>query len=175
MKFKNFFTESPKWHEKIGGIHALLERVKMSEDMRSPAMCWLRKLNRILSIHASTAIEGNRLTLGQVTDVINGKPVWDRQGHHGSSERLAGLQRNGQLFPLACSGSVRPAHDFMTQTLVGESGGSVPSVSPSFAATVLSYTVAHRRRKFPFSSNNFCGGAKPPRRIRSSKVPPSIT
>jgi Fic family protein len=28
-----------------------------------------------MSIHASTAIEGNRLTLGQVTDVINGIPV----------------------------------------------------------------------------------------------------
>jgi len=26
-------------------------------------------------IHSSTAIEGNRLTLGQVTDLINGKPV----------------------------------------------------------------------------------------------------
>ena len=29
-----------------------------------------------MSIHASTAIEGNMLTLEQVTDVINGVPVW---------------------------------------------------------------------------------------------------
>jgi hypothetical protein len=28
----NFYTESPLWHEKIGGIHALLERVKISEE-----------------------------------------------------------------------------------------------------------------------------------------------
>ena len=66
MKLKNFFSESPKWHERIGGIHALLERVKMSEE-QSGDVLRLRKLNRILSIHASTAIEGNRLTLGQKT------------------------------------------------------------------------------------------------------------
>jgi Fic family protein len=69
-----FYTEDPKWHEKIGDIHALLERVKISEE-QSGDVLHLRKLNRILSIHASTAIEGNRLSLGQVSDVINGKPV----------------------------------------------------------------------------------------------------
>jgi len=29
---QDFYTDSPKWHEKIGGIHALLERVKISEE-----------------------------------------------------------------------------------------------------------------------------------------------
>ncbi len=60
----DFYTESPKWYEKIGGIHALLERVKISEE-QSGDILRLRKLNRILSIHSSTAIEGNVLTLGQ--------------------------------------------------------------------------------------------------------------
>ena len=69
-----FYTEDPAWYRKIGDIHALMERVKITDE-RSNAL-HLRKLNRILSIHASTAIEGNQLTLGQVTDVINGKPVW---------------------------------------------------------------------------------------------------
>jgi len=72
---EKFFTEEPKWHEKIGDIHALLERVRISEE-KSGDVLHLRKLNRILSIHSSTAIEGNRLTLEEVTDVINGKPVW---------------------------------------------------------------------------------------------------
>ena len=72
---EKFYTDDPRWHEKIGDIHALLERVKISEE-QSGDVLHLRKLSRILSIHASTAIEGNRLTLGQVTDVINGKPVW---------------------------------------------------------------------------------------------------
>jgi Fic family protein len=35
----------------------------------------LRRANRIKSIHSSLAIENNSLTLEQVTDVINGKPV----------------------------------------------------------------------------------------------------
>ena len=68
---EKFYTEDPVWHEKIGDIHALLERVKISEE-KSGDVLHLRKLSRILSIHASTAIEGNRLTLEQVTAVING-------------------------------------------------------------------------------------------------------
>jgi len=68
---EKFFTEEPKWHEKIGDSHALLERVRISEE-RSFDVLHLRKLSLILSIHASTAIEGNRLTLEQVTNVING-------------------------------------------------------------------------------------------------------
>lgn len=75
MPLEKFFTEDPGWYEKIGNVHALLERVKLSEE-RSGDVLHLRKLNRILSIHASTAIEGNRLTLGQVSDIINGKPVY---------------------------------------------------------------------------------------------------
>ena len=70
----DFFTQSPQWHLKIGEIHALLERVKISEEGHGDVLR-LRKLNRILSIHASTAIEGNILTSRQVQDVVNGKPV----------------------------------------------------------------------------------------------------
>jgi hypothetical protein len=60
MKLTNFFTESPQWHATIGGIHALLERVKMSEE-QSGDVLRLRKLNRLLSIHASTATETMKL------------------------------------------------------------------------------------------------------------------
>jgi Fic family protein len=35
----------------------------------------LRKVNRLRSIQSSTAIEGNTLSLGQITDVINGKRI----------------------------------------------------------------------------------------------------
>lgn len=92
MKATKFFSDSPLWHEKVGGIHALLERVKMSEE-QSGDVLRLRKLNRILSIHASTAIEGNRLTLEQVTDVINGKPA-------ASGKRS--FSQNGTLFSHGC-------------------------------------------------------------------------
>ena len=71
---KDFYTQSPSWHEKIGRIYALLERVKISEE-QSADLLHLRKTNRILSISGTTAIEGNRLSPSQVRDVINGKPV----------------------------------------------------------------------------------------------------
>jgi Fic family protein len=51
-----FYTEDPKWHEKIGAIHALLERVKIREE-QSGNLLHLRKLNRILSVHASYRLE----------------------------------------------------------------------------------------------------------------------
>lgn len=35
----------------------------------------LRRINRIMSIHSSLAIEGNTLTMDQVTDIIDGKRV----------------------------------------------------------------------------------------------------
>jgi Fic family protein len=35
----------------------------------------LRKVNRLCSIQSSTAIEGNTLSLAQITDLINGKRV----------------------------------------------------------------------------------------------------
>lgn len=117
----DFYTESPAWHGKIGDIHALLERVKISEE-QSGNVLNLRKLNRILSIHASTAIEGNRLTLGQVSDVINGKPVW------GPSKDIKEVQNAwlaykemASYYPWAVDALLR-AHASLTETLIKESG-----------------------------------------------------
>lgn len=118
---KNFFSESPKWHEKIGGIHALLERVKMSEE-QSGDILRLRRLNRIMSIHASTAIEGNILTLGQVTDIVNNKPVW------GPPKDIKEVQNAWQAYneinnynPWSVDDFLK-ANSLLTQTLVGEAG-----------------------------------------------------
>ncbi|MDR2356897.1 MAG: Fic family protein [Oscillospiraceae bacterium] len=122
---KTFYTESPLWHEKIGGIHALLERVKISEERfreQNGDVLRLRKLNRIMSIHASTAIEGNRLTLGQVTDVINGVPVW------GPPKDIKEVQNAWQAYnglddydPWNIEDLLK-AHSLMTSELIGESG-----------------------------------------------------
>jgi len=116
-----FFTESPAWHEKIGAIHALLERVKISEE-QSGDVLHLRRLNRILSIHASTAIEGNRLSLSQVSDVINGKPVW------GPPKDIKEVQNAWQAYneitgfdPWSVDDLLQ-AHARLTDTLIGESG-----------------------------------------------------
>jgi Fic family protein len=118
---ETFYTESPAWHERIGAIHALLERVKISEE-RSGDVLHLRRRNRILSIHGSTAIEGNRLTLSQVTDVINGQPVWgppkdikEVQNAWAAYNEMPGYE------PWAVSDLLR-AHAHLTESLIGESG-----------------------------------------------------
>lgn len=116
-----FFSDSPRWHGKIGDVHALLERVKISEE-RAGDILHLRRFNRILSIHASMAIEGNRLTLGQVTDVVNGNPVW------GPPRDIKEVQNAWQAYgdmttyaPWSVADLLR-AHATLTDTLIGESG-----------------------------------------------------
>ena len=118
---ENFYTEDPRWHEKIGDIHALFERVKISEE-QSGDVLQLRKRGRILSIHASTAIEGNRLTLGQVTDVINGKAVLgppkdirEVQNAWRAYDEMTGYE------PWSVADLLQ-AHAHLTDALIGESG-----------------------------------------------------
>ncbi|GHV45619.1 cell filamentation protein Fic [Spirochaetia bacterium] len=117
----NFYTESPLWHEKIGSIHALLERVKISEE-QSGDVLRLRKLNRIMSIHASTAIEGNRLTLGQVTDIINGIPVLGPQKDIKEVQNAWQAYNELTRFDPWDVGDLLDAHALMTNELIGESG-----------------------------------------------------
>ncbi|MDR1571060.1 MAG: Fic family protein [Clostridiales Family XIII bacterium] len=122
---KTFYTESPLWHEKIGGIHVLLERVKISEERfreQNGDALHLRKLSRIMSIHASTAIEGNKLTLGQVTAIINGAKVY------GPPKDVREVQNAWQAYngldsydPWSVEDLLR-AHSLMTSGLIGESG-----------------------------------------------------
>jgi Fic family protein len=52
--------------ERLGGLSAVGDLSKQPN---------LRRINRLKSIHSSTAIEGNTLTLEQVTAVVNGKIV----------------------------------------------------------------------------------------------------
>jgi Fic family protein len=135
----NFFSESPLWHEKIGQIYALLERLKISEEQHGDALT-LRKLSRVMSIHASTAIEGNRLTLGQVTDVINGIPVT------GAPKDIKEVQNAWLAYneldkydPWSVEDLLK-AHSLMTKELIGESG-AFRSVD---ASVVSNGVVLHR-------------------------------
>jgi len=118
---ERFYTEDPRWHEKIGAIHALLERVKISEE-QSGDVLHLRKLNRILSVHASTAIEGNQLTLGQVTDVINGKPVWGPPKDIKEVQNAWHAYNEITGFDPWSVDDLLQAHARLTDTLIGESG-----------------------------------------------------
>lgn len=73
--FPPFFTQRPEWLDRVGRIYAALDRLEASTGT-SADMVDLRRRNRLEAVHSSTAIEGNRLTLDQVTAVIGGQHVY---------------------------------------------------------------------------------------------------
>ncbi|MDR2970511.1 MAG: Fic family protein, partial [Bacteroidales bacterium] len=102
-------------------IYALLERVKISEE-QSKDLLHLRRTNRILSIGSTTAIEGNRLTIQQVFDVINGKVVFAPL--HDIKEvknAFAAYEQIPDLDPYSVEDFLK-THKFITDNLVLESG-----------------------------------------------------
>ena len=116
-----FFTYNPLWHEQIGKIYALLERVKISEE-QSKDILHLRRTNRILTVGSTTAIEGNRLTVQQVFDVINDKVVFAPL--HDIQEVKNAFSAYGQipdLDPYSVDDLLK-AHKAITENLIQESG-----------------------------------------------------
>ena len=67
------FTVSAEAINLIAEISAQIERYAIRLEQEDGLR--LRKVNRIKTIHSSLAIEGNRLTEGQVRDIIDGKNV----------------------------------------------------------------------------------------------------
>lgn len=118
---ESFFTHNPLWYEQIGKIYALLERVKISEE-QSKDVLHLRRTNRILTIGSTTAIEGNRLTVQQVLDVINDKVVFAPL--HDIKEVKNAFSAYGQipdLDPYSIDDFLK-AHRAITEHLIQESG-----------------------------------------------------
>ena len=70
MKYEPPFTITPAILRLASEISELVGHVQALSGSTSP---FLRKENRIRTIHASLAIENNTLTLEQVTAVLNGK------------------------------------------------------------------------------------------------------
>ena len=117
----NFFTYNPLWHGQIGKIYALIERVKISEEQSNDVL-HLRRTNRILTIGSTTAIEGNRLTVQQVFDVMNDKVVFAPL--HDIKEvknAFTAYQQIPNLNPYSVDDFLK-AHSYITESLVQESG-----------------------------------------------------
>ena len=70
-----FYTPRDEWLDQVGRIYVLLQSVEI-DDAAAAHPVELRRKNRINSVHSSTAIEGNRLSLDEVTAVVNGHTVY---------------------------------------------------------------------------------------------------
>ena len=110
-------------NETLNFIYEIGELVgKISAKKEFEKNLILRRENRIKTIYSSLAIEQNTLTLGQVTDVINGKRVLappkdikEVQNAYEIYERLDELNENSVKDLLL-------AHKIMTSELIKESG-----------------------------------------------------
>ncbi len=82
----------------------------------------LRRNNRIKSIHSSLKIEANSLSLGQVRDVINGKPVLGEQREiQEVKNAYHAYEKMKDIEPYSIR-SLKEFHGIMTKYLVEESG-----------------------------------------------------
>lgn len=116
-----FFTPNPAWPGQIEEVVELLGRISAVEEL-SGRVPELRRTNRLASVHSSTAIEGNNLTLAQVTDLADGKPVFAPPREVAEVENaLAAYDALPELDPWSLDHFLR-AHALLTAGLVVESG-----------------------------------------------------
>ena len=104
----------------VSSISEKLGRITVTSHLQ--AKPHLRKNNRIQSIHSSLKIEANSLTVGQVRDVINGKPVL------GEPREIQEVKNAYAAYALlsgidpASIHDLKRLHRIMTEYLVAESG-----------------------------------------------------
>jgi Fic family protein len=82
----------------------------------------LRKTNRIRSIHSSTAIEGNTLSLEQVSDIINGKRIIGNPRETKEVKNAYETYERMLKFEPFNINDFLLAHKYMTTDLVNEAG-----------------------------------------------------
>ena len=73
MDYQHCFTVSAQAVSLVARISALLERYTITQEAADSLK--LRRANKIKTIQSTLAIEGNTLSLKQVTDIIDGKRV----------------------------------------------------------------------------------------------------
>lgn len=117
----DFYTSNPMWAERVERIVELLGRISAIEELSGRGL-ELRRSNRINSVHSSTAIEGNELTLAQVQDVADGQPVFAPPRAVKEVENaLAAYDALESLDPWSVDDLLR-AHGLLTAGLVAQSG-----------------------------------------------------
>lgn len=120
MRYQPPFTVSAKAISMIAEISALIERYAIRLEQHDALK--LRKANKIKTIQSSLAIEGNTLSEGQVTDILDGKkvvaPLREIQEVRNA---IATYDLFPQLDPFSVSDLLK-AHGVMMSALVDEAG-----------------------------------------------------
>ncbi|MCL2736880.1 MAG: Fic family protein [Propionibacteriaceae bacterium] len=116
-----FFTHQDAWFDQVGRIYALLHGIQTAGNA-TPRLVELRRKNRISSIHSSTAIEGNRLTLGEVTAVVDGHAVYGPAKDVLEVQNAWAAYEALDTFDPSLVDDFLRAHGMVTQGLIAESG-----------------------------------------------------
>ncbi len=104
----------------VSSISEKLGRISMLQKMESRP--YLRRNNRIKSIHSSLKIEANSLSLGQVRDVLAGHMVLGEQKEiQEVKNAYAAYEKLPEINPYSLK-DLKKLHGVMTQYTVDESG-----------------------------------------------------
>lgn len=104
----------------VSSISEKLGKISVTSNLE--AKPYLRKNNRIKSIHSSLKIEANSLSLGQVRDVINGHYVLGEQKEiQEVKNAYAAYEKISKINPYSID-QLKELHGIMTQYIVEESG-----------------------------------------------------
>lgn len=117
----DFYTPQAQWSDEIEAIVELIGRVGAIEDL-SASVPKLRRDNRLASVHSSTAIEGNTLTLAQVEGLADGLQVFAAPREISEVENaLAAYEMLEQFDPWNVDDFLR-AHSILMAGLIDEPG-----------------------------------------------------
>ncbi|MBO1306637.1 Fic family protein [Enterococcus sp. 669A] len=112
------FSITNKMLRQIVEITQLITRLELTRERD----LHLRKENRLRTIHSSLAIENNSLSLDQVTDIINGKPVLGKpQEIHEVKNAYEAYEKSFRLNPYSVEDFLT-AHALLTADLVENPG-----------------------------------------------------
>lgn len=105
---------------RVAGIERLIGRVESLDGPRPQP--YLRKSSRVRTVQGSLAIEGNTLSLDQVTALIEGRKVVGRRSEIKEVlNAIAVYSRMGEFKPLSSS-SLLKAHHYMMEGLLDSAG-----------------------------------------------------
>jgi Fic family protein len=120
MNGKPPYTITEKAADFLAKIVETVTRLEFGTDFKRDIK--LHRKNRVRTIHSSLAIEGNSLSLGEVTAVIEGKTVAGRQEEIKEVKNAYEAYDRIMTFDPYAINDFLKAHHLMTQGLVKESG-----------------------------------------------------